>query len=310
MAAPKDFYKTLGVAESAGADEIKKAYRKLAKKYHPDVTGGDKAKESRFKDATEAYEVLGDDKKRAAYDEQRRNPFAGRMPGGGGPGGGFQGNVDLGDLFSQFKGGRGGGGGGGSGGFSDIFEMFGGQAAQQGRRGPRRGEDIVARFEIDLPDAALGGDKEIIVEGRHLKIKIPPGVTDGKTIRLAGQGQPGSGRGAPAGDLLIELHEKPHARFRRRAPGSADIDVDLPIPVEVAILGGKADVVTLEGTTVSLTVPPGTSSGRQLRLRGKGAYVAEATRGDLFAVASVHVPSEIPPEAKDLIVEFARLTKK
>src|SRR5207247_9508109 len=124
MAAPKDYYKVLGVSETASADEIKKAYRKLAKKYHPDVTGGDKAKEARFKEATEAYEVLGEDKKRAAYDEQRRNPFAGSpFPGGfpgGAPGGGGGVNVDLGDLFSQFKGGAGGGG------FGDIFEMFGG----------------------------------------------------------------------------------------------------------------------------------------------------------------------------------------
>src|SRR4051812_28073212 len=125
MAAPKDFYKTLGVSETARADEIKKAYRKLAKKYHPDVTGGDKSKEAKFKDATEAYEVLGDDKKRAAYDEQRRNPFAGQVPpgfSGGGPGG-FGGgvNVDLGDLFSQMRNAKGGGGGGSP--FGDIFDM-------------------------------------------------------------------------------------------------------------------------------------------------------------------------------------------
>src|SRR5438105_2561533 len=190
MAAPKDYYKVLGVSETASADEIKKSYRKLAKKYHPDVTGGDKAKEARFKEATEAYEVLGEDKKRAAYDEQRRNP---------------------------------------------------------------------------------------------------------------------GGKGAPAGDLLIGLHEKPHPRFRRRAPGAADIEVDVPVPVEVAILGGKADVPTLEGTTVSLTIPAGTSSGRQLRLRGKGAVISGpgGARGDLFAVASVQVPSEIPPKAKELIEEFA-----
>ena len=313
MAAPKDFYKILGVSESAPAAEIKKAYRKLARKFHPDITGGDKAKEVRFKEVTEAYEVLGDEKKRATYDEQRRNPFpGGQFPGGGGGGpGGFQGNVDLGDLFSQFKGRQGSASGTGVGGFSDIFEMFGGGA--QARRAPRKGEDIIARFEIELPDAALGAEKELIIDGKHLKIKIPAGVTDGKTIRLSGQGQPG-GRGAPAGDLLIELHEKPHARFRRRpaAAGivSADIEVDVPVPVDIAILGGKADVLTLEGTNVSLTIPPASSSGRLLRLRGKGAHVAGGTRGDLFAVVSVQVPSELPERAKELIVEFAKLTKK
>jgi curved DNA-binding protein len=313
MAAAKDFYKTLGVSETASADEIKKAYRKLAKKFHPDVTGGDKAKEARFKEASEAYEVLGDEKKRAAYDEERRNPFAGSpFAGGGGPGGfsgGGRANVDLNDLFSQFKGGGGNVGGGGAGGLNDLFEMFGGAA--QARRGPKRGEDVVARFEIELPDAALGAEKELIIEGKRLKIKIPPGVGDGKTIRLAGQGHPG-GRGAPAGDLLIELHEKPHARFRRRAPGSADVEVDVPIPVDVAILGGKADVPTLEGTTVSLTIPPSTSSGQQLRLRGKGAVVPGPTpaRGDLFAVTSVQIPSDVPPRVKELLAEVANLLRK
>jgi DnaJ-class molecular chaperone len=306
MAAPKDYYKVLGVSETASADEIKKAYRKLAKKFHPDVTGGDKAKEARFKEASEAYEVLGDDKKRAAYDEQRRNPFAGSGFAGGTPGGGPV-NVDLGDLFSRFK-----AGGGGGGGFGDLFEMFGG-GAPRAQRAPRKGEDVVARFEIELPDAALGAEKELIIDGKRLKVRIPPGVTDGQTIRLAGQGNPG-GKGAPAGDLLIELHEKAHARFRRRAPASADIEVDLPIPVDVAILGGKAEVPTLEGTSVSLTIPPGTSSGRQLRLRGKGAHASSSHggsgRGDLFAVASVQVPSEIPAKAKELIQEFARLIKK
>jgi DnaJ-class molecular chaperone len=308
MAAAKDFYKVLGVPETASADELKKAYRKLAKKYHPDATGGDKSKEARFKEISEAYDTLGDEKKRAAYDEARRNPFAGGGFGGGGAQGGV--NVDLGDLFSQF--GRGGGrvySSGSGGGFSDLFNMFGGEAAGGGaRRAPRRGEDVVARLAVELPEAALGGEKEVNVDGRHLKIKIPPGVSDGKTIRLAGQGEPG-GRGAPSGDLLIEIEERPHSRFRRRAPGSPDIEVEVPIPVDTAILGGKADVPTLEGTHVSLTIPAGTSSGRKLRLRNKGAVTPNG-RGDLYAVASIQVPTELPPRAKELITEFARLTRK
>jgi DnaJ-class molecular chaperone len=314
--AGKDYYKVLGVPETASADELKKAYRKLAKKYHPDATGGDKSKESRFKEVSEAYETLGDEKKRAAYDEARRNPFAGGgFPGAGAgaPGGGF-GNVDLGDLFSQFgRGGRvyssGGDARGGAGGFADLFNMFGGQA--QARSAPRRGEDVVARLEIDLPEAALGAEKPIVVDGKHLTVKIPPGVGDGKTIRLAGQGQPG-GRGAPAGDLLIELHERPHPRFRRRAQAPADIEVDVPVPVDTAILGGKVEVPLLEGSTVTMTVPPGTSSGKKLRLRGKGAAQpgTPTTRGDLYAVASVQVPEQISPRARELITEFARLTKK
>jgi DnaJ-class molecular chaperone len=311
-AATKNYYQTLGVAETSSADEIKKAYRKLAKKYHPDATGGDKAKEARFKEASEAYDTLGDEKKRAAYDEARRNPFAGTggYPGAGYPGGGYAGgggfNVDLGDLFSRVgRGGSRSAGGGSS--FSDLFNMFGGGGAE-GRRAPQRGEDVVAKLEVDLPEAALGGEKEVQVDGKRLTIKIPAGVTAGKTIRLAGQGQPG-GHGAPAGDLLIELTERPHSRFRRLAANSADIEVDLPVPVDVAILGGKAETPTLEGGSVTLTIPPGSSSGRRLRLRGKGA-VAPPGRGDLYAVILVHVPSEIPERARELISEFARLTKK
>jgi molecular chaperone DnaJ len=305
-AATKNHYQTLGVAETASAEEIKKAYRRLAKKYHPDVTGGDKAKEARFKEASEAYDTLGDEKKRAAYDEARRNPFAGA--GGGFPSGGFSGggfNIDLGDLFSRV--GRGGGrGAGGGSSFSDLFNMFGGGA--EARRAPQRGEDVVAKLEIELPEAALGTEKEIQVDGKRLTIKIPAGVTSGKTIRLAGQGQ-SRGHGAPPGDLLIELTERPHSRFRRRPEAPADIDVDLPVPFEIAILGGKTEVPTLEGTNVTLTVPPGSSSGRRLRLRGKGAATPKG-RGDLHAVVSVQVPSEISERARELVSELARLTRK
>jgi len=332
----KDFYKTLGVTEKASADELKKAYRKLAKKYHPDVTGGDKAKEAKFKELTEAYETLGDEKKRAQYDEQRKNPFAGGMPGGARPGGGFPGGgaqgFDINDLFSQF-GGRGGGGrvytytpgggpaeGGGPdlGGMADIFEMFRGGAQPGGAAGaararsqPRRGQDVVAKLEVDLPDAALGAEKSVAVDGRQLKIKIPAGVTSGKTIRLAGQGEPAPGKGAQPGDLLIEIIERPHAKFRRHLENPADIEVDVPVPVDVAVLGGKAQVQTLEGTTVNLSIPAGSSSGRKLRLKEKGAMQAGGKpRGDLYAVVSVQVPSEIPPRARELMEEFAKLTKK
>jgi DnaJ-class molecular chaperone len=318
----KDFYKTLGVAEAATHDEIKKAYRRLAKKYHPDATGGDKSKEARFKEITEAYEVLGDEKKRTAYDDAKKNPFAGAYgapPGGGNPFAGSAG-IDVEELLRRMKAGQGAGGGGGRvrvdtggggfGGFGDIFgDMFGGGGATTARA-PRKGEDVVARLDIDLPEAALGAEKHITVDGKSLKVKIPAGITDGKTIRLAGQGHPG-GRGAPAGDLLIELHERPHPQFRRHAPGSADIDTDMSVPVDVAILGGKAEVRTLEGTTLSLTIPPGTSSGKKLRIKGKGAHVAGAsTRGDLYANVSVQVPDKLPEKAKQLLEEFAKTLRQ
>jgi molecular chaperone DnaJ len=330
MAAKDNYYKMLGVSETASADEIKKAYRKLAKKYHPDVTGGDKAKEAKFKEISEAYETLGDEKKRAQYDEIRKNPFAGQgFPGGAPPGAGYPGGAagfDINALFSQFGGapGAGGGrsrvytystGGGGAedvGGLGDIFEMFrgGGGAARQARQQPRRGGDVVAKLDIELPDAALGAEKTITVDGKQLKVKIPPGVGSGKTIRLAGQGQPAP-RGGQPGDLLIELHEKPHPRFRRRPDNPADIEVDVPVPLDVAVLGGKASVPTLEGTTATVSIPAGTSSGRKLRLKEKGAVQGSGKpRGDLYGVVSVQVPSEIPPKARELMEEFARLTKK
>ena len=196
--------------------------------------------------------------------------------------------------------------------------MFRGQQQQQQRRRARVGSRRSARartssrkLEIDLPDAALGAEKSVTVDGKQLKIKIPPGVTDGKTIRLAGQGEPSPRKGVPPGDLLIELHEQPHPHFRRTRENPADIEVDVPVPVDVAILGGKAPVLTLEGTTVNLSIPAGSSSGRKLRLKEKGAMQPGGKpRGDLYAVVSVQVPSEIPPKARELMEEFAKLTKK
>jgi DnaJ-class molecular chaperone len=330
----KDYYKTLGVSESATADEIKKAYRKLAKKFHPDATGGDKTKEARFKEITEAYETVGDAEKRAKYDELRKNPFAYAQ---GQSGGGFPGgmNIDLDELRRQVEreraARRGKGGGrvhfdfgeapGPSGpkdSFGDILrDMFagfgvgGGSAAGRAAREAHedRGGDVLAKLEVELPEAALGADKAVAIDGKHLRIKIPPGVTSGKTIRLAGQGQPAPG-GGKAGDLLVEIVERPHPFFRRREPGSPDIEVEMPLPLDVAVLGGKADVRTLEGTTLKLTVPPGTSSGKRLRVRGKGAHKDKTERGDLYAVTSIQVPSEVPDKAKELITEFAKLTRE
>jgi molecular chaperone DnaJ len=182
---------------------------------------------------------------------------------------------------------------------------FGGATAEA----PHKGGDVTAKLEIELPEAALGAEKAITVDGKRLTVRIPAGVTDGKTIRLAGQGQPGIA-GGPAGDLLIELHERPHPKFRRRAPGSPDIEADMPVPLETAVLGGKADLPTLEGTTISLTVPPGTSSGKKLRVRGKGAVSGKDQRGDLYASVSIQLPEHISDEAKDLIRRFAQLTRR
>ena len=326
----KDHYKTLGVAESATHDEIKKSYRKLAKRFHPDATGGDKAKESKFKEISEAYETLGDEKKRAEFDMLRKSPFpragggyeGGNPYAGGNPFAGYRGGGggrtrvevrDMGDLF--------GGGARGkekAGGFSDLFsQFFGGAPGEMGDAGPEamRGSDVKAKVEVDLPTAALGGQLPIMVDGKRLVVKVPWGIEDGQVIRIAGQGQasPGgysgpAGAAMPggAGDLLLEVHVRPHEKFRRH--GHSDLEVDVPVPLDVAVLGGKVEVPTLE-KPVQLTVPAGSSSGVKLRLKGKGARVrGKELRGDLFAVLQVTVPKEIPERAKELIKEFARLT--
>lgn len=309
----KDFYKVLGVSETATADEIKKAYRKLAKRYHPDVTGGDKSKETKFKEISEAYETVGDEKKRAAYDAARKNPFAGGFPGGASPfGGGFPGggaqrvNIDLDDLLGRRT--RGTETGAGADSFSDIFsDLFGfggsGRAAQANR-------DITLHTELDLPIAALGGEHAVTTPQGRFTVKIPAGIDEGQTIRVAGKGEPGA-KGKPAGDLLIEVKIKPHPLFRRKG---TDLEVDVPITIDQAVLGAKVDVPTLEGKA-QVTVPAGSSSGLKLRLRGKGVPTRAAgatspqARGDLYGVLQIVVPKDIPPRARELITEFARLTK-
>ena len=318
----KDHYKTLGVPDTATHDEIKKAYRKLARKNHPDVTGGDKAKESRFKDVSEAYETLGDEKKRAEYDLIRKSPFpaagrgfesghpfAGGNPfagvRGGGGGGGGRTRVDVNDFSDLFGGGA--RGREKAGGFQDIFsQFFGGGAGGPGGMAEAveaKGADMKSRVEVDLATAALGGQLPIVVDGKRLTVKVPAGIEDGQVIRIAGQGQQAGGM--PPGDLLLEVHVRAHEKFRRH--GAADLEVDLPVPIEVAVLGGKVEVPTLE-KPLQLTVPPGSSSGVKMRLKGKGARVrGKEERGDLYAVIQVTVPKDLPERAKELIREFAQV---
>src|SRR5215831_8690970 len=253
----KDYYATLGVAETASATDIKKAYRRLAKEYHPDATGGDRKKESRFKDVSEAYSVLSDTEKRSQYDQLRKNPFAQGAEWGGDTG------VDIGDIFAQFFGGMGGGRGGrprrnGGGGRVEFHEfqmgeepflggIFGG--ARRGRR--RRSEpQQLALLDLDLKEAALGTVKTVSVFGKTMQVRIPSGVHDGARLR--------------AGDVSFQIRVLPHPELRREG---ADIHSDLTIGFDEAMLGAKVDVPTLDGR-VALTIPPGTSSGATLRLRG------------------------------------------
>ncbi len=284
-----DPYKELGVSRGASADEIKKAFRKLAKELHPDKNPGNTAADERFKRITAAFDLLGDADKRAKFDrgeidadgrEQfrggggRSGPggFGGGSPGGGGAG--FE-NIDLDELFGMF-GGRPGGRPG-------------------GRTGPVRGQDVRATLEISLEDSIAGATRRIqFSDGRTLDVTIPKGAADGQVIRLRGQGAPG--RGGAAGDALIELKIAPHPLYSR---DGGDLTMDLPVSVPDAVLGGKIPVRTPEGT-VSMTIPKGSNSGQVLRLKGRGAFAA-GKRGDLLARLIVTLP-ETPD---DPLVKFA-----
>ena len=285
-----DPYKELGVARGASADEIKKAFRKLAKELHPDKNPGDKVSEERFKRITAAFDLLGDAEKRAKYDrgeidadgrEQFRAP-----PGGGGRSGGFGGF----------------GGSGGRGGFEDIDleELFGafgggGRTAGRGGFGGGKGQDVRATLDISLEDSIAGTTRRIqFSDGRMLDVNIPKGASEGQGIRLKGQGAPG--RGGQAGDALIELKIAPHPVFKR---DGADLTMDLAVSVPDAVLGGKIQVPTPEGA-VMMTIPKGSNSGKVLRLKGRGAY-AGGKRGDLLAKLAVTLP-ETPD---DDLIRFA-----
>lgn len=298
-----DYYKSLGVSRTATADEIKKAYRKLAKKYHPDARPDDKEAAAKFKEIQEAFDVLGDTTKRQHFD---RFGTAGPGPGGGprgaGPGwstsgGGGGSPIDLSDLFGQF------------GGQVDFGDLFGGAAAGAGRGGrggrPHAGQDVQAELEVPFTTAAEGGKQEIQLDRggttEHLSVKIPAGLDSGSVIRLAGQGQPGQ-RGAPPGDLLVTVRVAPHAYFRREG---ANLLLDLPLSITEAALGAKIEVPTLSEGPVRLTIPPGTSSGAKLRLRGKGILDRSTKeRGDQYVVVKVVVPGKLNDRAKQLLQEL------
>ena len=283
----QDPYQELGVARSSSADEIRQAFRKLAKQLHPDKNPGDKKSEERFKRVSAAFDILGDDEKRKKFDrgeidadghEQMRAPPGG-FSGGGGPfQGGFRG--------AQFEG-------------VDLDEILGGVfGARGGREGgfggfDRKGADVRARLEIDLEDAIKGGKKRVsFTDGRVLDVNIPKGASDHQVLRLKGQGAPG--RTTP-GDALIELVIRPHPVFRRDGEGEGLV-MDLPVSVPDAVLGAKVEAPTPDGP-VTLTVPKGSNSGVTLRLKGRGLYDARTSkRGDLLARIVVTLPDEPDPE--------------
>lgn len=304
----KDLYKILGVSESADEDDIKKAFRKLAKENHPDATGGDRKRTERFKEVNEAYTVLGDKQKRGEYDRLRRAPVgADGIPQGFDP-----------DTFAQVFGGAPGqrvrvqtnfGDAGGD--LGDLFQsLFGGGANPfgghvRGGRRQARGADLSSELELSFGEAALGTRKTLrTAAGSTLEVTVPPGVETGGRLRVSGHGAPA--RGGVPGDLHLEIRVVPDPVLRREGP---DVELDLPLSVAEAILGTKVDVPTVDGP-VRVSVPPGTSSGAKLRLRGKGIKSPDGSRGDQICRIQVMVPKLAPTdtESRKLVEELATRT--
>ena len=317
--ADRDYYDVLGVKKDASEEEIKKAYRKLARQYHPDVNPDDKDAEKRFKEVSEAYAVLSDKEKRAQYDRVGNEAFnfGGARPGGAG----FEGF----DFEFEFPGGARGGrsrrtgfrssGGGGGAGFGDIFsDLFGGGASY--RQGPRKGSDVEASTTLDFRDAVRGttvaltmqrqrecprcnglghvddsvcpqcGGSGVIATPETVRVKIPEGVRDGQKIRLAGKGSPGV-QGGPAGDLFVRINVRPHPFYERKGD---DIHIELPATIGEAMRGGEINVPTIHGP-VRAKIPAGTQSGQVFRLSGKGVRKSKGTGyGDHYYKVQVVVP--------------------
>jgi DnaJ-class molecular chaperone len=298
----RDPYQELGVTRGSTSDEIRKAFRKLAKQHHPDANPGDKASEEKFKRLSAAFDILGDAEKRKKFDageidadgrETMRGSWGSGGAGGpfrGGAGGGsraeFEG-VDLNDILGDIFGRGGGRPGGGPG-----FGGFGGGGPGGGFS--QKGGDVRAKLEIDLEEAILGAKKRIsFSDGRTIDVTIPKGAQEGQTLRLKGQGSPG--RSGP-GDAFIEIAIKPHAVFKREG----DVLVmDVPVTVYDAVLGGKVEAPTPEGP-VTLTVPKGSNTGARLRLKGRGLPDGSGARGDLFARLVVTLPDQPDPTLASL----------
>ena len=322
----KDYYEVLGVPRTATENDIRKEYRKLARKHHPDVNPGDKSAEERFKEINEAYEVLSDAEKRKRYDQLGANWKAGAdftpPPGGG------NGRVDFSGGFGDIFGGN-----GGASGFSDFFEsMFGrGRSARGGAGFRTSGQDIEAEIPLTLEEAHRGGTRNISLEvtepcpeckgtGRKdgkvcptchgagiisrpksFEVTIPPGVREGSVIRLAGQGEPGA-NGASPGDLYLRVRIKPHRLFE--VAGEDDVQIELPVAPWEAALGAKVSVPTLDGA-VEMTIPPGTQGGARLRLRNQGLNKRGGGRGDQYVKIRIVIPPRLTAKEKELFEKLA-----
>jgi DnaJ-class molecular chaperone len=327
----KDYYTTLGVAKTATDKEIKQAFRKLARKYHPDVNPGDKSAEAKFKEVNEANEVLSDPEKRKKYDELGANwrAYENMPPGGGAP---FGGQWPGGGPFDPAQGKQGGyrtmtqeeveqmfGGAGGESPFSDFFTTFfggtgggeePGRSRGRTRARNRKGEDVEHPFELDLEDAIRGSVQRLQLRhdghARTVEVRIPAGVTDGSRVRVSGEGGRGTGSAA-SGDLYLRIHLKPHPVFDVRG---RDVYTKARIPIPLAVLGGEIDVVTPESKTLRLKLPAGTQSGQRFRLRGHGlpSVGKPDQRGDLYASVEVDVPKTLTDAEKEHYEALKKLT--
>jgi DnaJ-class molecular chaperone len=307
----EDHYQTLGVSKSASAEDIRKAYRELARKYHPDLHPDDASAKEKFKQVQTAFDVLNDPSKREMYDRYGSS-FEG--VGAGGPGGGWAGGSGGGPFPNA--GGFPGGGeidleslfGGGGGGFADMFRGAGGGGrTTRGRKRSTQvpGQDVTARIEVPFKLAIEGGKTDVRLDRdgktETISVTIPQGLPDGGRMRLRGQGLPGSGGGS-AGDLLLEVSVEPHPVFRRDGD---TLDITLPVSLAEAIEGAKVDVPTPWGT-ISLRIPPGTSGGRKLRAGGMGVHHANGAKGDLIAVVQIMLPEAEDAAVRERLLEAAK----
>jgi len=277
----KDFYKILGVTKGVSDADLKKSYRKLAKDNHPDLHPGDQAAESRFKDISEAYDVLSDKEQRQEYDAVRAMGGGARFQAGGRGGGGFE------DVFSNLF--------GGGGGFPGGFQGGGGF----GGFGPQRGSDLTTTSSVDFIDSIHGTNVKLTVSGNSVTLKVPAGIQDGQKLKLKGKGQP-SPNGGPAGDLVVSIKVRPHPVFTRDGD---NVRVVVPVTFSEAVLGATIQVPVLGGEPVKLKVAPGTPNGRTLRVKGKGVQ-HPSRQGDLLATVEILVPNRVSKKAEEALKVF------
>lgn len=305
----KDFYKVLGVSKDADEATIKKAYRKLARTWHPDQNKGNPEAEERFKEIGEAYTVLSNPEQRQQYDAIRAMGTGGFR---GGAGGGGAAGVNFEDIFGAFGGGNGGNvrfstSGGGAGiNLDDILGAFGGFGGGSSRgsspyqQAPQKGEDLHASTRITLKQSLSGVNIKLAVSGKPMTVKVPKGIKDGQSVRLRGKGK-ASINGGSAGDLIVTIHVEEDPVYSREGN---DLRMTLPVTFAEATLGAKVEVPLIDGSTVTVKVPAGSDSGRTLRLKGRGVATKKGT-GDLLATISVVVPKDLTPEQLDSIKSLA-----